>query len=149
MSTLSSPFSIMVTTHIATCHSNILLRYCYDLPLDVLSANNFHDIKSGLQNPCCFVPRGIKARMVEIFDIRLSTFSPCYADQLQLLSLIHCQWHSGPSCLTLSCGWRSNNVLLSCVNLMLLSNIIHCLLHQCLTLSLTISLRTTHSGFLV
>ena len=33
----------MVTTHIATRHRNILLRYCYDLPLNVLSANNFHD----------------------------------------------------------------------------------------------------------
>ena len=149
MSTLSSPFSIMVTTHIATCHSNILLHYCYDLPLDVLLANNFHDIKSGLRNLCHFVHRGIKACMVEILDIRLSTFSPCYTDQLQLLSLIHRQWHSGPSCLTLNCGWRSNNVLLSCINLMLLSNIVCHLLHQCLTLSLTILLRTTHSGFLV
>lgn len=87
MSTSSSPFSIMVTTHIEMHHSNILLRYCYDLPLNILSANNFHDIKSGL-NPRRFVRRGIKAHMMEIFDIGPSNFSPCYADQLLLLSRI-------------------------------------------------------------
>jgi hypothetical protein len=60
--------------------SMILLRYCYDLPLDVLLANNFHDIKSGL-NLHRFVHRGIKAHVMGILDIGPSTLLPCYANQ--------------------------------------------------------------------